>query len=139
VSNYGVHHLKELATVSRITPAVNQIELHPFLQRPDIVAYCEAQGMQLVAYSPLAKGLRMLDPRLMSIAAKHGATTANVMLRWALQRGFCIIPKSSKPARMTENASVVGEGALMLGDEEMTLLDSAEEGLVTGWDPVTGP
>jgi diketogulonate reductase-like aldo/keto reductase len=79
VSNYGVHHLEELAKAARIQPVCNQIELHPFLPRHGIVSYCDAHGIAVVAYSPLAKGTRMTDPRLAAIASKYpGATVAKV-------------------------------------------------------------
>lgn len=82
VSNFGVPHLKQLAETATVPPAVNQIELHPFLQWKDVTAYCREQGIVVEAYSPLCKGRKMEDPTLREVAAKLGVTPAQVLIRW---------------------------------------------------------
>lgn len=81
VSNFGIPHLKRLAETAAVPPAVNQIELHPFLQWRDLAAYCREQGILVEAYSPLCKGRKMEDPTLKEVAAKLGVTPAQVLIR----------------------------------------------------------
>ncbi len=107
VSNFQPHHLDRLAEVSGITPAVNQVELHPFLQQDDVRAYGADFGIRTEAWSPLAKGGSLLtDPVIQALAAKHDRTPAQVVLRWHLQLGNIVIPKSVTPARIKENLNV---------------------------------
>jgi diketogulonate reductase-like aldo/keto reductase len=129
-----VPHLKELQGSARVLPAVNQIELTPFLQRASTVALCRELGITLEAYSPLTRGQRLSHPVVAEIAAGCGKTPAQVLLRWGLQHGFVILPKSVTPARIDENADLFG---FELGQAAMARLDDLEEGLVTGWDPAT--
>jgi diketogulonate reductase-like aldo/keto reductase len=90
VSNYGVHHLQELLkTKPRHLPAVNQVELHPFLQRKDIDDYCRKHGIYLEAYSPLTRGQRLKDPALVPIAKAHQKSVAQILIRYTLQKVFC--------------------------------------------------
>jgi len=87
VSNYGVHHLQELLdSKPRIIPAVNQVELHPFLQRKDIETFCKKHGIHLEAYSPLTRGQRLKDPALVPIAQKYGKSVAQILIRYTLQK-----------------------------------------------------
>lgn len=120
-------------------PSVNQVELHPLLQQRHVVAACAARGVVLQAYSSLARGAPALlaHPHVAAAAAAHGVTPGQVALRWALQRGFAVIPKSASRARIVENA-----GALRwrLGDAEMAALDALEDAVGstrTCWDPHT--
>jgi len=126
VSNYAAHHLQELLSDSRATvvPAINQIEIHPFCLYPKVVEACAAKGIVIEAYSPLARGEMMNDPTLKEVAQKHGRTPAQVMVRWSLQCGFVPLPKSTKPARMLENADVFG---FELTPEEMAMLSRREQ------------
>lgn len=144
VSNYGVHHLKELTSWIRETDAqhgegaggvvsVNQIELHPWLARRDIVGWCRANGVLLEAYSPLVRGTRWDEPALREVARRAGRTEAQVLLRWSLQMGFVPLPKSVTEARVKENANVFG---WELGADEMRLLETDEYSPCT-WDPTT--
>lgn len=108
VSNFVVHHLEELLQHANIVPAVNQIELHPFIfeeQRP-IVEFCQQNDIVVEAYSPLSRGGRVNDPAVKAIADTHGKTGAQVMLRWAIQHGTVPLPRSVNPDHITENLQV---------------------------------
>ncbi|TKA75641.1 hypothetical protein B0A55_04997 [Friedmanniomyces simplex] len=107
VSNYGVPHLEELEEWQKQQSkgkagvlSVNQVELHPWLARPHIVSWCQQRGIVLEAYSPLVRSTRMEDPVLVPIMKKHGKTGAQVLLRWGLQKGFVILPKSVTHSRI---------------------------------------
>ena len=132
VSNFMVPHLEELLGVAKVVPAVNQIELTPFLQRSDTTALCKQHGIILEAYSPLTRGQRLDDSVVLEIARTVQRTPAQVLLRWNLQHGSVILPKSVTPARITENAALFD---FTLDERAMSQLDALEEGLVTGWDP----
>ncbi|KAI9066587.1 Aldo/keto reductase [Trametes sanguinea] len=137
VSNFGVRHLEELRAAELPTPAVNQIELHPFCQQKPIVTYCRDNGIVIQAYSPLIRG-NMDNPAFAHLAAKvsgHGKDPAQILLRWSLQQGFVPMPKSATPARIRSNLQVfdwtLDEDDIKLLDE----LDKGKEGAVT-WNPV---
>ena len=132
VSNYTVAHLKELMATSDVVPAVNQVEFNPFLYQRALLDFCTANGIALVAYCPLARAQRLGDPRLKQIAARHGKTAAQVMIRWTLQHGVGAIPKSSRPQRIEENAAVFD---FALDDDDMARLDALDERYRTCWDP----
>lgn len=151
VSNYGVHHLEELIADSRTTvvPAVNQVEIHLFLQRSELVSACRDRwDIAVEAYSPLAKARRFGDvPQAIKMlrSAETGEalpdngsskypTAAQIMLRWGLQKGFIILPKSVNPKRIAENADVFD---WELASDTMTQLQSLDDGFNTGWDPTT--
>jgi 2,5-diketo-D-gluconate reductase A len=107
VSNFQPDHLDRLAEVTGITPAVNQVELHPFLQQNEVRAYGADFGIRTEAWSPLAKGGSLLsDPVIAKLAEKHDRTPAQVVLRWHLQLGNIVIPKSVTPTRIKENLNV---------------------------------
>ena len=132
VSNFLVPHLKELLDSAKHRPAVNQIELTPFLQRRDTTAFCRQHGIVVEAYSPLTHGRRLDHPVLADVARRAGRTVAQVLLRWSVQHGNVVLPKSTKPARIAENAAIFD---FTLDARAMGELDALEEGLVTGWDP----
>jgi diketogulonate reductase-like aldo/keto reductase len=132
VSNFLVPHLQELLASSQRAPAVNQIELIPFLQRRDTVALCREQGIVVEAYSPLTHGQRLGHPSVAAVATEVARSPAQVLLRWGVQHGFVVLPKSTRATRIAENADLFG---FELSSAQMALLDSLEEGLVTGWDP----
>lgn len=129
VSNFGMATLHGLLGQARIRPAMNQVELHPYLQQNQLFAYCEAHGVHLTGFSPLgAPGLALPvmaasrpvlleDPTITAIANQRGLTPAQVLLRWALQRGTAVIPKSVTPARLAENLAAA-EGELAPDDME---------------------
>jgi diketogulonate reductase-like aldo/keto reductase len=134
VSNFLAVHLKELTKVAKVLPAVNQLELTPFLQRSDTVALCRELGITLEAYSPLTRGQRLDHPVVVELSTSLGRTPAQVLLRWGIQRGFVILPKSVQPSRIAENAALFD---FELDAAAMQRLDALEEGLVTGWNPET--
>ncbi|MBI4416137.1 MAG: aldo/keto reductase [Euryarchaeota archaeon] len=136
VSNYTVRHLEELRNTDPHVPAVNQFELSPFLYPRDLVRYCQERAIQVEAYSPLTRGRRLKDPRLVRIAAKYRKTAAQVLIRWGLEHGFLEIPKSSRPERIRENADVFD---FALAPEDLGVLDALGEGLHVAWDPTDAP
>jgi methylglyoxal/glyoxal reductase len=136
VSNYTVRHLTELLDHANIIPAVNQVELHPFLQQRELVEFCEKAGIVVEAYSPLTKGQKLGDPQLAAIAAETGRTPAQVLIRWSLQKGCVVIPKSSNERRLVENATVFD---FELSEAQMAGLDALEANLHTAWDPAGVP
>ena len=136
VSNYTMRHLEELLGESPVVPAVNQVEFHPFLFQRELLAFCRAKGIQLEAYAPLVKGQRMDHPALRRIAAAHGKTPAQVLVRWCIEHEVVVIPKSVRRARIEENAQVFD---FALAPEEVAELDALDEGYRTSWDPTHVP
>ena len=132
VSNFMERHLAELLAGAEVVPAVNQIELSPFLQQRGVRAACAAAGIAVAAYSPLTKGRSLDHPVLARIAARHGASPAQVFLRWGLQSGAAVLPKSVRPDRIAGNFALAG---LLLDPADMAALDALEENLVTDWNP----
>jgi diketogulonate reductase-like aldo/keto reductase len=136
VSNFLVPHLEELLAAARHLPSVNQIEVTPFLQRRETRALCAKHGIVVEAYSPLTHGQRLGHPVVKEVARRAGRSVAQVLLRWGLQQGLVVLPKSSNPARIAENGALFD---FTLDDRAMQELDALEEGLVTGWDPAGQP
>jgi 2,5-diketo-D-gluconate reductase A len=134
VSNFQPAHLDRLAEESATVPAVNQIELHPALQQTELRAYHQEHGIATEAWSPLAQAEVLEDPVLTDLAEKHGRTAAQVVLRWHLQLGNIVFPKSSSPERIKQNIDVFG---FELDDEDMTAIGKLDEGRRTGPDPDT--
>ena len=106
VANYLLPFMKELEEYSSVVPAVNQMEFSPYLFLENEWAYCKQHGIALQAYTPLVRGQKFNDPRLMSLALKYQKTPAQIILRWAIQQGISSIPKSSNPTRIKENFNV---------------------------------
>ncbi|RUP07072.1 NADP-dependent oxidoreductase domain-containing protein [Jimgerdemannia flammicorona] len=130
VSNYGVHHLKELlGSNPTIRPVVNQVEIHPWLTRTDIVTFCEQQNIIVEAYSPLTNGRRLSDAMLVRVANKYDKTPAQVLIRWSLQRGFVVLPKSVTRERIEENADVFD---FDLAEGDMDALNGLNENYTSG-------
>jgi len=137
VSNYMPNHLDELAAKAKELPAVNQIEIHPFLQHRAARKWCKEHGVVVEAYSPLTSGERIDDPRITAVAKRVGRTNAQVMLRWALQHDLVVLPKSVHESRIRENAAIFD---FTLDAEAMTALDALEDGYADpSWDPRTQP
>lgn len=134
VSNYLAKHIDEILEYAPVVPAVNQIELSPYLYRTrlDTVERCRQHDIVIEAYSPLTKGRKLDDPILAEIGRVHGKTPAQVLIRWAIQHGFVVLPKSINPARIRANHDVFD---FELTEDHMNRLDDLDEGLVTGWDP----
>ena len=127
-------HLQELLDRCTVPPAVNQIELSPFLQRRDTRALCAAQQIVVEAYSPLTRGKRLGHPVVQAIAGEVGRSPAQVLLRWGIQHELVVLPKSVTRARIAENFALTD---FSLDAAAMQRLDALEEGLATGWDPAT--
>ncbi len=136
VSNFVVHHLEELLASAKTPPTVNQIEVSPFLQQRDVRAFCQRHDIAVEAYSPLTQGERLGHPTLAAVAQRVSRTPAQVLLRWGLQHGMVVLPKSVRPARIAENAALFD---FELDEEAMRTLDTLEEGLCVGWDPRHAP
>ena len=108
VSNFQVHHLERLLAETGVVPAINQVEVHPWLQQHEVRAFDDRHGIVTEAWSPLARGLILDDPTLARVAAAHGVSTAQVVIRWHLQQGLVVIPKSVTPDRIRANLDVLG-------------------------------
>ncbi|MFQ6128895.1 MAG: aldo/keto reductase [Thermoplasmata archaeon] len=136
VSNYTIRHLEELLNTSSTVPAVNQVEFNPYLYQKDLLDFCRFHDIQLEAYSPLTRGLRLNDPKLVAIASTYSKSPAQILIRWGLQHGVVVIPKSSKRERIYENADVFD---FAISPEDMRILDSLHENLRMVWDPSEVP
>jgi len=136
VSNFTVDHLEELARASDVVPAVNQVEFHPFLYQRDLLDYCRRRGIQVQAYSPLARGQYFEDPTIRAITQGRRRSPAQVMLRWALQHGLSAIPKSTNSDRIRENGALFD---FELTGAEMARLDALSSGERVAWDPTGVP
>lgn len=134
ISNFGARHIQELLEAKpRIVPQVNQIEVHPFNMRENIVKACRDAGMVVQAYAPLARSYKMKDPTIIELSKKYGCTPGQLMVRWSCQHGYVPLPKSSKKERIVENGQV---GGFEIGEEDMKRMDGLNEYLVTGRFPV---
>lgn len=156
VSNYGIKHLVELLeTNPEIKPVVNQIEVHPWNTHEDICAFCAEHDIAVEAYAPLARAMRMRHPVLVNLCKKYGKTPGQILVRWSLQRGYVVLPKSVRKERIQENADVEG---WEIDAADVQRLAECDEGLVTGescadfialkhsyllsvadWDPLDAP
>jgi diketogulonate reductase-like aldo/keto reductase len=161
VSNFTIRHLTELLAETKTVPAVNQVELHPYLYQRDLIDFCVAKGIVIEAYSPLTKGAKLNDPKLIAVAKKYSTTgpkpaasrsrlplvdrlsrrsenksAAQILIRWALQHGLAVIPKSANRSRIFENADVFD---FEINAEDMQLLNRFNENLRTCWDPTNAP
>lgn len=106
VSNFKPHHLEELLKEAKTVPAVNQIELHPLFQQKEICSYCVEHSIAVESYSPLMEGKALDHPVIANLAQSYGKTPAQIILRWHVQSGFIVIPKSVKPERIRENIAL---------------------------------
>ncbi|SED32960.1 Aldo/keto reductase [Amycolatopsis tolypomycina] len=133
VSNFQPAHLERLLDNAEIAPAVNQVELHPYLQQRELREFDAKNGIATEAWSPLAKGGSLLgDPVIAELAVKHSRTPAQIVLRWHLQLDNVVIPKSVTPSRIEENFDLFG---FTLTEEEMESLTPLDRGERTGPDP----
>lgn len=132
VSNFKIHHLEELLKDAEIKPMVNQVEYHPHLTQKDLLAFCEKEGIQLEAWSPLKQGELLTDSTINEIAEKYGKTAAQVILRWDLQTKVVTIPKSIKEQRIIENANIFD---FELSSEDIKKLDGLNKNERVGSDP----
>lgn len=134
VCNYPEPILREMDGYAQITPAVNQCEFTPYLFLKDLLEECQKRGILLQSWSPLLRGARMKDPKLIRMAAKYGKSPAQMLLRWGLDHGISTIPKSSSPARLRENFEVV---QFQISAEDLADMDSWNENFrMSGLDPM---
>ena len=132
VSNFQPHHLRRLHEESEITPAINQIEIHPYLTQDDVRAFCAEHQIAVEAWSPIAQGLVLTDPTLDEIARRVGRTPAQVVLRWHIERGDIVFPKSVTPARIRENIDIFD---FELTGEDVEAISALNRNERTGPDP----
>jgi len=132
VSNFLPEHLDRVAALGGSVPTVNQIELHPALRAADIEAANRARGIATEAWSPLGQGSVLGEPAIAAVAAAHGVTPAQVVLRWHLQQGRIVIPKSVTASRIRENLDVFG---FELTAEELAAIDGLDRDGRTGPHP----
>lgn len=132
VSNFHEHHLKQLFKTAKITPAVNQIELHPYLTQKSLTEFCKKNDIVVESWSPIAKGGVANEKLLEEIGKKHNKTAVQVVLCWHIQRGLVPIPKSSKPNRIAENINIFD---FELSADEMNQICGLNKNMRVGPDP----
>jgi methylglyoxal/glyoxal reductase len=120
VSNFSIPLLKKLMAETDLVPAVNQVEFHPFLYQKELLSFCRENGIQIEAYSPLARAKHLDHEDLQNIAEKHSKSPAQIMLAWGLHHDLVILPKSVHEARILENA----DSFFDLDEEDMKILDA---------------
>ena len=134
VSNFQPAHLQRLIDESGTVPAVNQVELHPFLQQKPLRAFHKKHGIVTEAWSPLAQAQALKNPALVKLASRHRRTPAQIVLRWHLEQDIVAIPKSATPARIRENAAIFD---FKLGPEDYAAIAALDRGRRIGPDPDT--
>ncbi|WP_425431626.1 aldo/keto reductase [Geodermatophilus siccatus] len=134
VSNFQAHHLRRLFSETQVRPAVNQIEVHPYLTQEELRAFDADHEIVTEAWSPIAQGKVLGDPAIVAIAERLGRTPAQVVLRWHVQRGDVVFPKSVSRQRMQENYELFD---FELGTDDMATLTGLDRGERTGPDPDT--
>lgn len=134
VCNFTQNHIKYLEENTDILPALNQIELHPLLPQKDLVKFLFDKGINIVAWSPLARADKSLleDEKIIEIGKKYGKTPSQIILRFNIERGIIVIPKSKSEDRIKENFDILN---FSLSKEDMDYLYSKESGFRTGPDP----
>ena len=132
VSNFLPHHLDELALTSRVQPMLNQFEFHPRLQQPEVVEECFERGIVVQSWRPIMRGTVGGIPEIARIAEVHSKTPVQITIRWVMQRGLSVIPKSSRPERIRDNFDVFD---FELTADEMALMDSLDTAERLGKDP----
>lgn len=136
VSNFTIKHLEAMKSYAKEMPAVNQVELHLFLQQPELLDYCERHHIAVEAYSPLAHAHAMDDPTINELAENYQRSYAQIMLRWCIQKGLIVLPKSVTPSRVQENIALFD---FELSKEDMKRLENLDRNLRTCWDPTHIP
>ena len=132
VSNFHTHHLEQILKVAEHTPVMNQVELHPFLTQDALIEYHSAHSILTQAWSPLARGQILSNELIVDLAKKHGRVPSQIVLRWHIQRGIAVIPKSTSKARIIENIEVFD---FELSDAEMAAISALNSDYRTGVDP----
>ena len=136
VSNFEVEHLSELLHETGVVPTINQVELHPLHQRRELIEFCAERDIKIEAWGPLGQGKTDLLEReaIVDAASAHGKTPAQIVLRWHVQQGTIVFPKTSSRERLIENAQIFD---FALSDEEMAAIDAMDEQRNLGPDPRT--
>jgi 2,5-diketo-D-gluconate reductase A len=134
VSNFQAHHIRKLHAEAEIPPAVNQIEVHPYLTQEELRAFGAEHSIATEAWSPIAQGAVLDNPAITEIANEHGRSTAQVVLRWHLQLGNIVFPKSVTPARVKENFEIFD---FELSEAELSFISALNKNERTGPDPDT--
>ena len=126
LSNFRENHLKEILNIAKIKPVINQIELHPYAQRRELVKICEENGIKIEAWYPIAHGDKNLINNVIftEMAKKYNKTNAQIILRWHIQKGFIIFPRAKNPVHLEENINIFD---FELNDEEMKKIDSLDK------------
>jgi len=132
VSNFQPHHLRRLHTETEIRPAVDQIEVNPYLTQDDVRSFCAEHEIAVEAWSPIARGNALQDPTIEAIARKYGKTTAQTILRWHIERGDIIFPKSVTVGRIKENIDIFD---FELSGEDVEAISALNRNQRTGPDP----
>jgi 2,5-diketo-D-gluconate reductase A len=132
VSNFHPMHLHKLIAAGGAIPAINQVELHPALQQPELRAYNSSHGIATEAWSPLARGRFHNEAIIVKIAEKHGKTPTQVIIRWHIELGNLVIPKTANPERLLENISVFD---FSLDEHDMAAIATLDSGFRTGPNP----
>ena len=133
VANYLSPFLKEMEEYSTIIPSVNQVEFSPYLYLSALEKDCKNRNIQLQAYSPLVRGERLSDPKLLNIATKYNKSPAQIILRWILQKGISAIPKSANLVRLKENFDIFD---FQINKQDMEIIDTFNENLRVVPDPI---
>ncbi len=136
VANFTIWQLEYLLAQTAVVPAVNQVEFHPFCYPKELLDFCQEHAIQMEAYSPLANGRRWDSPDIEATANRYGRTSAQIMLRWALQHDVVVIPKSSRENRIRGNAEVF---EFDLAPDDMAALDALNEDCRLSWYPDRWP
>jgi 2,5-diketo-D-gluconate reductase A len=134
VSNFNPHHIRRLHEESDIPPAVNQIEVHPYLTQDDVRSFCGEHQIAIEAWSPIAQGLVLDDPTIGEIAKRVGKTPAQVVLRWHIERQDIVFPKSTTPERIVENMDIFD---FELSGADVEAISALDKNQRTGPDPDT--
>lgn len=132
VANFHAHHIERIIAETGVAPVVNQVELHPWLPQAELREFDESRGIRTEAWSPLARGRILATPLLDDLAAKHGRTPAQIVLRWHVELGNIVIPKASSPERLRENLDVFD---FALDPDDLDAIASLQTGERTGRDP----
>ena len=134
VSNFQPHHIRRLHAEAEVPPALNQIEVHPYLTQDDVRGFCAEHQIAIEGWSPIGQGLELSDPTINEIAERIGKTPAQVVLRWHIEQGRSAIPKSFRPERIAENFNIFD---FALTTEDIAAIDALDTGLRSGANPET--
>lgn len=137
VSNFAVSHIQEILKWDEMTikPVINQVEINPWLTRKELVNFCRKNGIEVEAYSPLTRGKKFNDPNLKKIAKKYSKEPAQILIKWSIQNGFIVLPKTTHEERLLSNIDIFD---FTISDEDIKLMTHDDEYQVfASWDPTT--